>query len=87
MSFCPFRFLFRKKKNNQKKPKYLPLLRPFALSASCSGKRKVSKRNPSICRFLPPFAISASCDPDIRTLAKLADGIGCTFDCLVGRDR
>ena len=22
------------------------------------------------------FAISASCDPDIRTLAKLADGIG-----------
>lgn len=26
-------------------------------------------------------------DPDIRTLAKLADGIGCTVDCLVGRDR
>ncbi len=61
MSFCPFRFLLRKRKSKQKKPEYLPLF--------------------------TPFSVSASCDPDIRTLAKLADGIGCTFDCLVGRDR
>ena len=63
MSFCPFRFLLRKRKSKQKKPKYWPLFTPSSVSASSSGKGKVSKRNPSICRFFPPLPFPLPATP------------------------